>query len=75
MTIRQLELAQVVCDGTESRVSGCTINRVSRSSVSEAQVRCFQQTGIYYYQLLLHHAKDSRSCVDLGGPGKVVARR
>ena len=45
VSIRQFELAQIVCDGTETSVSGCTINKVLASGVSQALVRCFQQTG------------------------------
>ena len=47
--IRQFGLAQVVCDGSEASVLGCTISKIPTRSFAQAQVRCFQQTGTYAY--------------------------
>ena len=47
VSIRQFELAQIVCDGSETSVSGCAISKTPTFFSAQAQVRCFQQTGTY----------------------------
>ena len=59
--IRQFELAQVVCDGSETRVSDCTINKVPTGTnidAPQALVRCFQQTGTYIQGVSLEFHTD-----------------